>query len=84
MHTEEEGATILNGFFVIDGKILENRKESESFEDLELDPESEIVLVTWCDFQKIGDDYYYDDTWEQLYEYWTKNEYREHKIKYIN
>lgn len=68
MHNDDKTVNIMGGFFVIDGKILEPSRESETFEDLQIDQESEIVLVTWCDHQ-VNDDDDWDDTWEQLYQY---------------
>lgn len=55
----------MSGFFVIDGKILDPSRENVSFENLEIEQESEIVLVTWCD-DYLNEDW--DDTWEQIYE----------------
>ena len=40
-------AHIMSGFFVIDGMILEPYLENSSFKSLQLDENSEIVLVTW-------------------------------------
>lgn len=44
-----ESAQIMSGFFVVDGMILDPYLENRSFEELKLDENSEIVLVTWSD-----------------------------------
>jgi len=40
----------MSGAFIIDGKILDPSKENTTFENLMLDQQSEIVLVTWLDW----------------------------------
>ena len=69
MHIDDESVGIMGGFFVIDGKILDPDYENTTFESLKIDKDSEIVLVTWDNYQVISDsesdnDDCFDDTWE--------------------